>query len=223
VRDFKGVNEPGGHPDFEAFAGSAETTGLVQMALGPDDKPVYGGKCDMPGVTAACPYDQQMTSKTNFDQWYRYTANVNKPYLVYFQFAPNGNKYSFESLFFFPLDNAGWGNSGKGEDGKQHNFGFTTEVHTTFKYNGGEQFTFIGDDDLWVFINKKLAIDLGGLHPMRSHTVDLDAAAGELGIAKGKVYPLELFHAERHTTASTFHVDTNLNFVDCGTIPPDVK
>jgi len=29
-----------------------------------------------------------------------------------------------------------------------------------------------------------------------------------------------LFHAERHTTASTFRIDTNLSFVDCGTVLP---
>jgi hypothetical protein len=38
----------------------------------------------------------------------------------------------------------------------------------------------------------------------------------------GNVYPLELFHAERHTTASHFRVDTTLTFVDCGSIPADV-
>ena len=39
-------------------------------------------------------------------------------------------------------------------------------------------------------------------------------------ITKGNVYLLELFHAERHTTASHFRVDTTLTFVDCGIIPP---
>jgi hypothetical protein len=34
------------------------------------------------------------------------------------------------------------------------------------------------------------------------------------------VYSLELFHAERHTDGSNFRVDTNLGFVDCGTVPP---
>ena len=53
-------------------------------------------------------------------------------------------------------------------------------------------------------------------------TVDLDVSAAELGLTKGEVYPLELFHAERHTVASNFHVDTNLSFVDCGSVPPDV-
>jgi fibro-slime domain-containing protein len=100
------------------------------------------------------------------------------------------------------------------------NFGFTTEIHTVFKYSGGETFTFTGDDDLWVFINGKLAIDVGGLHPEVSKTIALDGAAGMLGISKGTSYPLDLFHAERHTDASNFRVDTNFVFTDCGVIIP---
>jgi fibro-slime domain-containing protein len=47
--------------------------------------------------------------------------------------------------------------------------------------------------------------------------VNLDARATELGIEKGKVYPLDFFFAERHTSESNFRIDTTLNFVDCGT------
>ena len=224
VRDFKGFDQPGGHPDFQHFGGNDKTTGIVGPDIGPDAKPVYASKCEAAPAQGACPFGQQTTSKTDFDQWYRVTENVNKPYLIYFQFMPagGGGQVTFDSKRFFPLDGAGWMDSGGDEDGKLHNFAFTTELHTKFKYAGGEKFTFRGDDDLWVFVNGKLGLDLGGLHTPVEGTLDLDASANNLGITKGGTYSLELFHAERHTRASNFRVDTTLVFVDCGTIPPDI-
>jgi fibro-slime domain-containing protein len=222
VRDFRGQGEDDPHPDFESYAGSDATEDLVEQTIGADGKPVYAGNCEG-GGGGNCPYGQQMTSADAFQAWYRFAEGVNQPYLIYFKFEDMGDVSTFDSSAFFPLDGEGWGNSGEGEDGDQHNFHFTTELHTLFEYQPGQVFTFTGDDDLWVFINGQLAIDLGGLHPARSRTIDLDQSAGALGIEPGQVYPLELFHAERHTGASNFKVDTNLAFVDCGYVPPDPK
>jgi fibro-slime domain-containing protein len=116
---------------------------------------------------------------------------------------PGSGTYVYDDPDFFPLDGMGFGN-----EGLPHNFHFTTEVHTTFEYKGGETFTFTGDDDLWLFINERLAIDLGGLHPALSATVDLDASSTTLGIDPGQTYRMDIFHAERHTDASNFHVET---------------
>jgi fibro-slime domain-containing protein len=61
-----------------------------------------------------------------------------------------------------------------------------------------------------VFINDRLAIDLGGVHGSESQEVSLDERAAELEIEPGKVYPLALFFAERHTSGSTFRIDTTI-------------
>jgi len=87
-------------------------------------------------------------------------------------------------------------------------------VKSQFRYLGGELFTFTGDDDLWVFINRRLAIDLGGVHGTTSQTVSLDAKAAELGIVVGQVYSFHLFFAERHTSGSSFRLETSIDEFD---------
>jgi fibro-slime domain-containing protein len=232
VRDFKGalpanggVTQPGGHPDFEVFEGQGVTLGLVAPTLGSDQKPIYASQCELGKVVpSVCPYGAMTTSKEHFRQWYSSVEGVNEPYLVYFQLdqpVPGGVS-TFDSNSFFPLDGAGWGNSGTDNNHVARNFSFTTEIHTTFKYHGGETFTFKGDDDVWIFINGHLAVDLGGLHTSTPGSVDLDASAAALGLTKGSSdeYALDLFHAERHGVESDFRIDTNFIFESCGYIVP---
>ncbi len=194
LRDFKED-----HPDFEFKIG--DDPGIVQTTLGADGKPVYAGSADNPTTT----------SKENFDQWFRDVAGVNQAVSFPITLSKVGSVYTYENGAFFPLDGKAFGN-----ETRDHNFHFTYELKTTFQYNGGETFKFVGDDDLFVFINKKLAIDLGGVHGAQTAEVNLDAEATKLGIEKGKVYPLDFFFAERHTSESNFRIDTTLDFVSCG-------
>jgi fibro-slime domain-containing protein len=144
---------------------------------------------------------------------------VNQTFPFVLPLAPvGGGVLSFSSASFFPIDGKGFGNSGLDLGNVEHNFHFTFELHVEFAYRGGEVFTFTGDDDLWAFMNGKLALDVGGLHPAQSGTVDLDARAAELGLVKGSTYPLDVFHAERRTEASNFRIDTTLELVNCDAI-----
>lgn len=200
IRDFKadGMN-------FEGNTGDDKR--LVERELGADRKPVFAPS----GPT------RTVSDPAQFDDWYRNVDGLNKPYKLEIWFGPNQGVSSFQSTEFFPLDGMGWG-----DEQNNHNFHFTTEIHTQFKYGGGEKFNFTGDDDVWVFINSKLAIDLGGVHSAESASVDIDARATELGLVIGQVYPFDMFQNERHTSQSNFRADTTLNFVDCGTIVPEV-
>ena len=207
VRDMKDT-----HRDFERLC-CGDTRGAVASSIGTDQKPVYAGTGPTNGTNNG---SELMSGPAEFNEWYRNVDAVNSPFIIYFFFVPSaGGVYTFHSSSFFPLDDKGWGNQNR-----NHNFHFTTELHTQFQYRGGETFHFTGDDDVWVFINGRLAIDLGGVHSAEDAEVSLDARATEFVIEKGKVYPLELFQAERHTSASNFRIETNLDFVNCGIIIP---
>ena len=88
-----------------------------------------------------------------------------------------------------------------------HNYGFTMKIQAEFVYVKGQYFEFNGDDDVWVFINNKLVVDIGGQHRKVKKSVNLD----DLGLTPGETYPFHIFYAERKRTQSNFMMRTSID------------
>lgn len=133
-------------------------------------------------------------SAASFQEWY--TDNDRNQTIFYeLTLTPDpseSSSYVFDSGSdgFFPIDGMGW-NEGPNpiepsindSGSRGRNFGFTTETRYWFEYSGDERLEFSGDDDLWVFINGHLCLNVGGLHPARPALLDFSNPAGNQTLA----------------------------------------
>lgn len=174
-------------------------------------------------ATASIPAQWRVDSIESFDQWYNNNMGVNEsvPCTIVLdngQIAPGGT-YRYEAsihnnMMFFPGDGRL-----KGNEGNAHNYHFTYEIATKFVYTDPATrddslfLHFAGDDDVWLFINGKLVIDLGGVHGESADRINIDALASDLGLTAGGMYDFNFFFAERHTTHSNLTLETNLPFL----------
>jgi fibro-slime domain-containing protein len=210
-RDFRGwdLENPKGHIDFENGNGSERGIlgPLYTSLLGSDGKPVYA-KTGTGGTTHG---------KDAFDQWYRDTNGINLTEVKILSLpkkTDGSGAYELNSAAFFELDGLGWVKA-KAEQARpsstgNHNFNFTSEARYWFEYKGGEKLTFRGDDDVWVYINGRLALDIGGVHGPEEASITLDAtAANNLKLVKGRIYEVVVFQAERHTDGSNYRLTLN--------------
>lgn len=209
---------PARNADFESWCcGSAK--GMVSNLLAADGAPAF----------AFVGSPRFITDANSFFGWYHDQANVNQAIIstLTLKKQPN-NSYVFDSAVdapyparggFFPLDGLGYGNYAS----SGHNFHFTSELRDVFTFKGGEVLDFTGDDDVFVFINGHLVVDLGGVHGVTGGSVTLTTTLMDLGspnavppvppqpvgLVVGGMYEFAVFQAERHTTQSNYKLTLN--------------
>jgi fibro-slime domain-containing protein len=177
-----------GQPDFwQTCCMGGVDPGIVATTLGSDGTPVYAGN----------PVTGTLTThgQADFQSWYHDVSGVDLSTTVTLPLMPDADQAgidTFDNEAFFPIDGQLFG-----DQGNVHNEDFTLETHAQILYTGGETYDFDSDDDLWVFVNGHLVVDLGGVHPSLFGSVALDQVAGQIGIVTGQTYPLDVFYANR--------------------------
>ena len=168
--------------------------------------------------------DQDATVTINNNE--TYLRRVIKDYKLVFD--QNGDSYKLKKVIdgngeerakagqnFFPLDNVP---RSENSDNVNHNYFFGMRYDVTFKigdYVGPLNYTFSGDDDLWVVLDgRHIVIDLGGIHKAATKTVDLwdyvKDKDKEGKIDKEKEHTLTILYMERGAYESNCEMDFTL-------------
>jgi len=133
--------------------------------------------------------------------------------------ASQPGTYELDDGTFFPLRNKGFTNSSYNwvstNADINRNYSYSMELSRLFTMTQGLVFNFRGDDDVWVFINGRLALDLGGIHMPSSGRIRVDSlqqawAGTPQALTNGITYELKMFYVERHTDGSSILIQTNM-------------
>jgi fibro-slime domain-containing protein len=198
IRDFSKS-----HPDFQSSTGKG-CQGLVEQFLGTDGTPTFLSNAQCPNIPMNA-----------FDDWYHDNGNsIAIPYTMDFRLISDDGPvpvFGFrddcttDCNAFFPIDNQGFGN-----EGFNNNYHFTLQASSAFVYEPGSFIDALSDDDLWIFIDGELVLDMGGLHSPMMGSANLDL----FGFVPGEIYQIDIFFAERRSDESALSLWLGMALLD---------
>lgn len=154
-----------------------------------------------------------VASAASFNQWFRTVPGTNEATGYGLTLTRDGDGvYEFADDSFYPLD-------GRllGDEGETHNNHFTCAMWARFRYEPceGQFVSFEGGDGAWLFIDGRLALDLGGVRTRTPQVIDVD----RLGLEPGRTYSFRLFTAQRRSGDSVFRLRTSIPLMSDHTAP----
>jgi len=214
VRDFDAS-----HPDFQKGWNGVQK-GMILPALDGNRKPVKNPLVFnriSGGPIGGAKVGDTIDTRLDID-WFHTVDGVNTETCRDVPLALDSatGSYVYDNPQYFPIDDFRTLPDGSpnprrnliaGDGGVMHNYSFCLESHGEFDYRKGQTFNFRGDDDVWFFIDNRLAVDLGGVHGPSSSSVKLDA----LGLTEGSTYKFDFFFCERYATGSSLRIQTDMN------------
>jgi fibro-slime domain-containing protein len=219
VRHFLPHTSPAGHPDFERFAGGVRV-GLVDPVLGRDGLPTLGSRTgaeigraftdaagrainpalfdadlsDRPGKLTDR-VDPRVFSEDSFRTWFEGPADSTV--------TINLDRESGDDPFVFDSDRT---------PGLLPASAHTGVIRAELTAAPSQRLGLSSADDAWVFIDGRLAIDLGSAHARSMQWIDLD----RLGLEPGRTVAVDVFFAERRSGDHHFRLESNARLRPAG-------
>lgn len=202
------------------------TTGLV-TGLSSDYKKVFW-KVDQPGFFTD-DYLGEDEGKEKYTSYKLLFSKTGNNYKLTGVNQPGGNnfKWNEDGSNFFPLENPIYDQT----QGGRYYFGMRYDIE--FKlgdYVGPLNYTFTGDDDLWVLLDgKKVVIDVGGIHKSIERSTDLwedlgftEGIGAPTDEEKNKTHRITVLYMERGAFESNCKMDFTIpdaRFVNVENVP----
>jgi len=151
-----------------------------------------------------------VTSEVTFGEWFQDVlgANLSMPHTI--TLARNAaGVYESVNRPFHPADDRLFGNE---EDAHNYNFTFEARFRFVFRQCQGQFIRLGGSDDIYLFLDNGLVIDLGGIAHGREQLIELD----RLNLVDGEEYAGALFYAHRHGDDASLTISTNIELIGSG-------